>query len=190
MASAQDQRRLTSKGDTAFANMEKVNCELFVMTYGAIVIQLIKDIGDVDKVNAKLESMGYNVGTRLVDEFLSKAQIKKCKNLQETAELIARVGFKMFLGVEGQVKTWLDDTTFCLDLANNPLNDFVELPPHFKGKLHYCNILCGIIRGALEMIQLRVTCQYTKSVLDGDDCDQIKVSLEEVLEDVFADDDD
>ena len=47
MASVQEQRRLTSKGDTAFANMEKVNAELFVMTYGAIVIQLIKDIGDI-----------------------------------------------------------------------------------------------------------------------------------------------
>eukprot|EP01084_Bolivina_argentea_P040224 74331_1 len=190
MASVQDQRRLTSKGDTAFANMEKVNCELFIMTYGAIVIQLIKDIGDIDKVNARLESMGYNIGTRLIDEFLSKAQIKKCKNFQETAELIARVGFKMFLGIEGQIKTWEDDTTFYLDLTNNPLNDFVELPPQFKGKLAYCNILCGIIRGGLEMIQLKVECQYTKSILYGNDCDQIKVSLLEVLEDVFADDDD
>lgn len=36
-------------------------------------------------------------------------------------------------------------------LVDNPLTDFVELPDEFK-ELKYCNILCGVIRGALEMV--------------------------------------
>ena len=36
-------------------------------------------------------------------------------------------------------------------LEDNPLTDFVELPEVYSG-LMYCNVLCGIIRGALEMV--------------------------------------
>lgn len=213
--------RLTTKGDTAFANMTKINGELFVMTYGAIVIQLIKDLGDIEKVNTRLESMGYNIGTRLIDEFLSKSQIRRCKSFHETALYIAKVGFKMFLGVEANVieadttttggaNAEPDDTNndtanvidnghnlkdsstkMILELKDNPLNDFVELPDNFiKSKLKYANILCGVIRGALEMIQLKVKCEYTKSILTGDNTDQITIQLIEIMEDVFDDDDD
>ena len=34
---------------------------------------------------------GYNIGVRLVDEFLAKAQIGACQSFQETAEVIAKV---------------------------------------------------------------------------------------------------
>ena len=34
---------------------------------------------------------GYNIGVRLVDEFLAKAQIGTCQSFQETAEVIAKV---------------------------------------------------------------------------------------------------
>jgi hypothetical protein len=44
---------------------------------------------------------------------------------------------------------------FSLVLEENPLIDFVELPDDCKG-LHYCNVLCGVIRGALEMVQMSV----------------------------------
>jgi hypothetical protein len=36
-------------------------------------------------------------------------------------------------------------------LTDNPLADFVELPEEYKD-LKYCNLLCGVIRGALEMV--------------------------------------
>lgn len=36
-------------------------------------------------------------------------------------------------------------------LPDNPLADFVELPPAY-GELRYSNLLCGVIRGALEMV--------------------------------------
>ena len=34
---------------------------------------------------------GYNIGIRLVDEFLAKAQITACQHFSETAEVIAKV---------------------------------------------------------------------------------------------------
>jgi hypothetical protein len=37
-------------------------------------------------------------------------------------------------------------------LEDNPLTDFVEIPEGYSG-LRYCNVLCGIIRGALEMVR-------------------------------------
>ena len=40
-------------------------------------------------------------------------------------------------------------------LEDNPLADFVELPEGCE-KLKYCNILCGVIRGALEQVRFPV----------------------------------
>ncbi len=36
-------------------------------------------------------------------------------------------------------------------LVDNPLADYVELPDEYRD-LRYCNVLCGVIRGALEMV--------------------------------------
>jgi hypothetical protein len=44
---------------------------------------------------------------RLVDEFLAKSNLQSCVNFRETAQVIAKVGFKMFLGIaaDGQNRT-------------------------------------------------------------------------------------
>ena len=47
--------------------------------------------------------------------------------------------------------------------------------------LRYSNLLCGAIRGALEMLSLRVSCKFVKDVLVGDDNTEIRVTLTEVL---------
>lgn len=93
-------------GDMAFNRMEKVNADLFVLTYGSLVTQLLRDIEDVDAVNAQLEKMGYNIGLRLIDEFLSKSGINACQDFRDTCEVIAKVGLRMFLGVSGEVENW------------------------------------------------------------------------------------
>jgi hypothetical protein len=38
-----------------------------------------------------------------------------------------------------------------LIFSDNPLNEFVELPDKYNN-LWYSNLLCGIIRGALETV--------------------------------------
>lgn len=40
---------------------------------------------------------GYNIGVRLVDEFLAKSNVSRCVDFRETAEVIAKVLLFSFL---------------------------------------------------------------------------------------------
>jgi hypothetical protein len=132
---------------------------------------------------------GYNIGLRLIDEFLARSGIGRCADLKDTAEVIAKaceiktlfaeirqttssscVGW--IQNVPGSYRTsrWVsaqvvragalmhligrfdaDKKEFSLVLEENPLTDFAELPEQYRG-LNYCNVLCGVIRGALAMV--------------------------------------
>ena len=61
----------------------------------------------------------------------------------------------MFLNITPAVTAWSEDSkAFSLTFDENPLADFVELPDDGRAQdeLWYSNILCGVIRGALEMV--------------------------------------
>ena len=58
----------------------------------------------------------------------------------------------MYLGIVPKVDNWsISNREFSLIMDHNPLVDFVELPEEHRS-LWYSNILCGVIRGALEMV--------------------------------------
>jgi len=60
----------------------------------------------------------------------------------------------MFLGITPVVTNWSPaGDEFSLLIENNPLIDFVELPEGHN-RLNYSNILCGALRGALEMVSI------------------------------------
>jgi Transport protein particle (TRAPP) component len=40
-----------------------------------------------------LFSRGYNIGVRLIDEFLAKSNVSRCVDFRETADVIAKVYF-------------------------------------------------------------------------------------------------
>jgi len=175
-------QNLQKLGEQAFAKIERINAELFTLTYGAIVCQLIKELDSIDEVNVQLEKMGYNIGLRLIDEFLARSNLGRCKDLKETAEVIAKVGFKMFFGVTATVTNFdPKKQSFYFHLEDNPLIDFVELPAQYKEKLCYSNLLCGVIRGALEMVQMKVEATVKQCPLKGDEVTEIKVKLMEIL---------
>ncbi|KAJ8601396.1 hypothetical protein CTAYLR_005009 [Chrysophaeum taylorii] len=172
-------------GEQIWQKMPKINAEFFTLTYGAMVVQLMRDLEDVQLVNEKLEKMGHSIGCRLIDEFLAKSGINNCNEFAETADVIAKVAFKMFLGVSVEVASWNDEKTSCsLLVYDNPLTDFVELPPNIN--LYYSNVLCGVIRGALEMVQLRVECYFVRDTLRGDDVNEIRLELKEHIKDEMA----
>lgn len=176
--------RATALGEKTWASVEKVNAELFVLTYGALVAQLVKDCQDVEEVNSRLEQMGYNMGTRLVDEFMARSGLGRCKTLEDAAEGIARAGMKMFLGVTAQVPAggWNQErNAFSLLLEDNPLGGFVEMPEECR-KLKYSAVLCGVLRGALEMLGMRVECELLRDTVLGDDATEIRVTLLEMLQ--------
>jgi hypothetical protein len=183
MSKPQQQPQYQRIGDSIFSKSEKISAELFTLTYGAIVWQLLQDYEDnIEEVNLQLEKMGYNIGGRLIDEFLAKSGQGRCRDLKETAEVIAKIGFKMFLGVSATVVGFdQKNSEFSLIIDDNPLTDFVELPDKYKTKLNYNNILCGVIRGALEMVQMDVECKVVRDVLRGDEVSEIKVHLKGYL---------
>lgn len=72
--------------------MDKVSAELVTLTYGTIVAQLCKDYEfDYPEVNKQLDRMGYNIGLRLIEDFLAKSSAPACSNFREVAEMISKV---------------------------------------------------------------------------------------------------
>lgn len=188
------------QGENIFAKNPKVSAELLALTYGAFVQRLIKEDGgsssgsgeNAEEVNAILDKMGYNIGQRMVDEFFAKApQQGLCKDLNDTAKVIGEQAFKMFLGVTAEVASYdAEAKAFSLILRENPLADFVILPAAYSNKLWYSNILCGVIRGALEMLNMKVVAHFRRDVLRGHDLTEIRVELKEILKDKYEEDDD
>ena len=134
------------------------NPEVFSLTYGALVMQLLKDYEDVGEVNRKLKQIGKNIGVRLVDEFLAKSNTMRCKSFKDTANKIGSEGFKLYLGFTAKVHSWNKDETECSMTipSENALTHFVSLPEKCAKTLSYGNLICGVIEGALKMVRLFV----------------------------------
>lgn len=186
---------IAAAGHALWANIPKVNTELFALTYGSLITEILRDYDqDIPEINVQLERIGHSIGVRCVDELLAKSEVNgisipMCRDLRETAEVIAKIGFRMFLGVNCDVGK-LTDKSFSLYLSENPLNIFVELPSPREdegtngpdwNQLKYSNIYCGVIRGALEQVNLKVECSFVRDVLRGDEVNEIRVDVKEVL---------
>ncbi|WWD19261.1 hypothetical protein CI109_103719 [Kwoniella shandongensis] len=179
-------------GDDIWKRTDKVNAELFTLTYGALVVQLIKDYEDYGEVNKQLEKMGYNIGTRLIEDFLARTGLQRCSSFAETAEVISKVAFKTFLAITPSVSfpppsipnsSLPQPSEFILTFDENPLAEFAELPRDAReGGLWFSNVLCGVIRGSLEMISMQVEARFLSDVLRGDDTTELYVRLIRVLD--------
>jgi len=160
-------------GEEAWKKMEKTNGELFALTYGALVAQLLMDQEDGEAVNRELDRIGYNIGIRLIDEYIARNSFKVCIDSQELAESISKVALKQFLNTTAAVKDWSADgreftLAFEADGGGGPGllgMEWVELPEQAIGTLQYGAMLPGVIRGALEMIQLQVECAIVYDLL-------------------------
>ena len=180
----------SSNGQALWNKIPKANAELFALTYGALVVEIIRDNDgeeNLTSVNEQIEKIGYSIGIRSVDEFLAKSNAPYCKTLGETADVLGKTAFKMFLGINVDVVQH-SPTAFSLMFQDNPLSLFVELPDTYKDKLDYSILYCGVIRGALEMLNYKVECSFKKSPLKGDDIHEIMVALKQVLQDGAGDD--
>ncbi|XP_023438499.1 trafficking protein particle complex subunit 3 isoform X2 [Dasypus novemcinctus] len=157
--------------------------ELFTLTYGALVTQLCKDYENDEDVNKQLDKMGYNIGVRLIEDFLARSNVGRCHDFRETADVIAKVAFKMYLGITPGITNWSPaGDEFSLILENNPLVDFVELPDNHSS-LIYSNLLCGVLRGALEMVQMAVEAKFVQDTLKGDGVTEIRMRFIRRIED-------
>ncbi|KAL0604807.1 Trafficking protein particle complex subunit 3 [Plecturocebus cupreus] len=198
---------------------KKMSSELFTLTYGALVTQLCKDYENDEDVNKQLDKMGYNIGVRLIEDFLARSNVGRCHDFRETADVIAKViilghlsmlknycweallttlsislrealtlpkdwvAFKMYLGITPSITNWSPaGDEFSLILENNPLVDFVELPDNHSS-LIYSNLLCGVLRGALEMVQMAVEARFVQDTLKGDGVTEIRMRFIRRIED-------
>lgn len=74
----------------------------------------------------------------------------------------------MFLGVYPTVVNWSSDGRECiLSLEDNPLIEWVDLSQdsYSNNPLYYCQLYCGMICGALEMVQIQVKCAVCQDPL-------------------------
>jgi hypothetical protein len=59
------------------------------LTYGSLIAQLIKDSdGNAEEVNKGLDRIGYNIGMRIIEDFLARTGYGRCNDLRDTAEKI------------------------------------------------------------------------------------------------------
>ncbi|CAF1321997.1 unnamed protein product [Adineta ricciae] len=165
----------------------RVTQELFTLTYGAFVAQILNDYEHVDEVNKQLDKIGYNIGVRLIDDFLARnPNVGRCHDLRETADVLAKQGFKTYLGISPSITNWSSaGDEFSLLIDGNPLTEFVELPEGQGQKLSYNQMICGAIRGALEMVQLEVECRFVQDQLKGDNATELRIKFLNKLEDAL-----
>jgi len=107
----------------------QIQSELFTLTYGVLVAQLLEDIEDTSVINQKLDKIGYNIGVRLIDDIFSRnLTLKRCKDLTDTADAIVNFGFKPYLNMTPKIENWSEKKDeFSIILENNVLTEFVEL---------------------------------------------------------------
>eukprot|EP00835_Amoeboradix_gromovi_P001629 NODE_78_length_23131_cov_0.599427.p11 type:complete len:202 gc:universal NODE_78_length_23131_cov_0.599427:12414-13019(+) len=189
--------------------MEKINSDLFVLTYGAFVVQLLQDHQSFKKVNVELKSIGRQIGNRLVEDFFARTNIPKCSTFEECMAVVCEVAFKMFLNLSPKYKM-IGEQESIITLTDNPLAEYAVLPKSANeylrsSKIHnyediwftsnddeplyYSNVICGVIEGALDMVQVQVTAEFISDTLLGHPQTEMRILLKKILDDEMPLDD-
>ena len=206
----------TQIGSILWQKQSKCNAEFFALTYGALVAELLRDIEDPTAITNELDRMGHSIGVRCIEEVLAKvsslsqhqSSATMYKTFPDTSDLI-QTAFRMFMGVPTESKA-LSDTSYTISFTDNPLAIFVELPPSLtavtttttapidattsttKPALEYSQLLVGMIRGMLEMLQYDVSCRFTNTTMSTgggkNETNEILVELKQILQDGAGDD--
>lgn len=180
------------QGTALWQKQPKANAELFALTYGALVSELVRDLETPAEIQEQLDSMGHSIGVRCIEEYLAKqdSMTAGTPSFQESAATV-QIVYRMFLGIVTETAAGAavsttehnPDSVYSISFTDNPLALFVELPSTGPlVDLEYSQLLCGWMRGVLEMLQFDVVVTVEKSTLRGDDTNTLQVELKQVLQ--------
>ena len=170
----------------ALLETKNIKVELLTFMYGTLLVRLTKDIKDINELNKKIELIGYDIGKRLVDDLIDDFQrVDQSDQNKLMEELICQLA-QHYLGIIGNYNQ-VGENEFHLKFNQNPISLYVELPESLEG-LCYSNIICGIMRGMLEITGFEVKCEFIKDKMKGDDINDIKITLVKYIEERFIDD--
>ena len=173
--------------DSIFLERKLNRVELLTFMYGSLLVRLTKDIKDINELNKKIESIGYEMGKRLVDDLIDDFQ--RGLDVSEQNKLMERLINQLtqyYLGIMGTYSQ-VSDKEYHLIFPENPISFYVELPESLSN-LCYSNIICGILRGMLEISGFEVQCEFVKDKMKGDEVNDLKITLVKYIEERFIDD--
>ena len=170
----------------ALLETKNIKVELLTFMYGTLLVRLTKDIKDINELNKKIELIGYDIGKRLVDDLIDDFQRVDQSDQNKLMEKLICQLAQHYLGIIGNYNQ-VGEKEFHLKFNQNPISLYVELPESLEG-LCYSNIICGIMRGMLEITGFEVKCEFIKDKMKGDDINDIKITLVKYIEERFIDD--
>lgn len=174
------------KTESLYQERKSNKVELLTFMYGALLVRLTKDIKDINELNKKIESIGYDMGKRLIDDIIDDYQRKLDASSNKLMETLISQVSQYYLGIIGTI-TQTAEKEYHLIFPENPISFYVELPESLN-ELCYSNIICGILRGLLEISGFEVKCEFVKDKMKGDDVNDIKITLVQLIEEKFIDD--
>ncbi len=173
--------------DAIFMERKKNRVELLTFMYGSLLVRLTKDIKDIDELNKKIESIGYEMGKRLVDDLIDDFQLGlDVSDQNKLMERLINQLTEYYLGIIGTYNQ-VSEKEYHLIFPENPISFYVELPESLSN-LCYSNIICGILRGMLEISGFEVQCEFVKDKMKGDEVNDLKITLVKYIEERFIDD--
>jgi len=177
----------TKGSDELILERKQHKVELLTFMYGSLLVRLTKDIKDINELNKKIELIGYEIGKRLVDDLIDDFQrgldVSEQNKLME--KLISQL-VQNYLGIVGNISQ-VSEKEYHLIFPENPISFYVELPESLDG-LCYSNIICGILRGMLEISGFEITCEFVKDKMKGNEVNDLKITLVKYIEERFIDD--
>lgn len=92
----------------------------------------------------------------------------------------------MFLNSTPTISNWSQDgTEFSVLFDDSIFGDNIEIPDKLaQGGLQYYSLLVGVIKGALEMIQIKVDCSVVRCpFLNGGGPLEVRIKFVKLIED-------
>ena len=86
----------------------------------------LQDYENVDDVNRQLERMGYNIGVRIIEDFLARTGSARCNDFRDTSEKVLKILENyQNLGIKKQLDWFIHSS-----IGATGVQDFLECDPH------------------------------------------------------------